>query len=533
MTEEDTTASTLGTLATIGESSRLPLLPALTILAHPDVRRVGETAPLTALLDRRPAQVDRDEPLFFAAGASRGRGLEHRGVSKKTNSLLVVQRPDACFEVRAGDTSHPLELDSKPFDKPRTVTQEELAAGLVITINKRVVLCLHRVHFPVARSRDLGLLGASDEIEEVRRKILRAAAHPSTPVLIRGETGVGKEPTARAIHAESARASGPFVVLNMARVSGALADADLFGHARGAFTDAKGSRAGAFVEADGGTLFLDEIGEASPEVQAKLLRALEENAILPVGADKPRPVDVRVIAATDKDLEEEVRKKTFDDALYFRLNVYPIDIPPLRARRADTGVLFFSTLRQRLTETGASARLDDDADRPPWVPARAVARLASAPWPGNVRELLAVAERLVVESTDHPELDVDDFIRRELARSARLARGASAEKSAALPGASRAAGLPKREDITLQQLLQALARARWNKSEAARTFGMSRPTFYKLLEENHPAVHQVLEIPYDDIVRDYAACGGDAQALAKKLGIPAEVLLSRLRRAGE
>ena len=137
MTEEDTTSSTLGTLATIGESSRLPLLPALTILAHPDVRRVGETAPLTALLDRRPAKVDRDEPLFIAVGGGRGRGLEHRAVSKKTTSFLVAQRPDSRFEVRPGDTSHPLEVDAKPFDQPRALTQEELDAGFVITINKR------------------------------------------------------------------------------------------------------------------------------------------------------------------------------------------------------------------------------------------------------------------------------------------------------------------------------------------------------------------------------------------------------------
>ncbi|MEO8211697.1 MAG: sigma 54-interacting transcriptional regulator [Myxococcales bacterium] len=494
---------------------------------------MGETAPLTALLDRRPAKVDRDEPLFIAPGGGRGRGLEHRAVSKKTTSFLVAQRPDLRFEVRPGDNGHPLEVDAKLFDQPRALTQEELDAGFVIAINKRVVLCLHRMHFPLARSRDLGLLGASDEIEEVRRKILRAAAHPSTPVLIRGETGVGKEPTARAIHAESDRASGPFVVLNMARLSGALADADLFGHARGAFTDARGARSGAFVEAHGGTLFLDEIGEASPEVQAKLLRALEEKAIVPVGADKPRPVDVRVIAATDKSLEDEVRRKKFDDALYFRLNVYPIDIPPLRSRRADVGVLFFSTIRQRLGEIGAGSCLDDHPDRPPWVPARTVARLATAPWPGNVRELLGVAERLVVESTDHPNLDVDDYIRRELSRSARVAPGAGAGAPSPATTAAGSSKMPRRGDITLQQLLDALGQARWNKSEAARTFGMSRPTFYKLLEENHPAVHQVLEIPYDDIVRDYAACGGDAQALAKKLGIPVEVLLSRLRRAGE
>ena len=128
-------------------------------------------------------------------------------------------------------------------------------------------------------------------------------------------------------------------------------------------------------------------------------------------------------------------------------------------------------------------------------------------------------------------MDVDDFIRKELARSARLAQDPNTE-IASYPDRPRATGVPKRGTITLQQLLEALARARWNKSEAARAFGMSRPTFYRLIEENHPAVHQVLEIPYDDIVRDYTACGRDVQSLANKLGIPAEVLLTRLRRAG-
>ena len=528
MIDDETTGSTLGTLATVGEESRLPLLPALTIVAHPDIKRVGEMAPLTSLFDRRPVRVTRDEPLFFAPRDEHGRGLQHRAVSKKTVSLLIAPRSGARFDLLPGDTGRPLEINLKPLSEVRTLTHDDLASGVIITINKRIVLCLHRVHYPVARSRDLGLLGASDEIEEVRRKILRAAAHPNTSVLIRGETGAGKEPTARAIHEQSSRAGRPFVALNMARVAGPLADADLFGHARGAFTDAKGARAGAFAEADGGTLFLDEIGEASAQVQTKLLRALEEKAILPVGGDRPRPVDVRVIAATDKDLEEEVRQKRFDDALYFRLNGYRIEIPPLRARRADVGILFFRALQDHLAAAGAAARLREQPDRPPWVPARAVARLAAAPWPGNVRELLNLAEKLVVDSTDHPDLDVEDFIRGELANSARLARD-DAEKAPSPP--SRSGGVARRDDITLQQLLDALARARWNKSAAARAFGMSRPTFYRLIEENHPAVHQVLEIPYDDIARQYADCGGDVEALAKKLGIPAEVLVSRLRRA--
>jgi two-component system nitrogen regulation response regulator GlnG len=434
--------------------------------------------------------------------------------------------------VQPGDGTQPLELNLEAVHEPRAVTREDLTAGLVITINKRVVLCLHALRYPISRSRDLGLVGASDEIEDVRRKILRAAAHPSTPVLVRGETGVGKEPAARALHAESARARRPFIVLNMARLSGPLADADLFGHARGAFTDAKGARAGAFLQADGGTLFLDEIGEAPLEVQTKLLRALEETTILPVGGDTPRPIDVRVVAATDKDLEEEVRQRRFDDALYFRLNRYTIEIPPLRVRRADIGSLFFGALRDRLKDVGAVARLEEAPDRPAWVPARAVARIAMAPWPGNVRELLGVAERLVVESGDRPDLDVEEFIRRDLSRSARLARSGMDVVAPAAPST----GAPergKREVITLQQLLEALARARWNKSEAARAFQMSRPTFYKLIAENHPAVQHVLEIPYDEIVRQYADCGADVRALSKKLGIPVDVLQSRLRRSGE
>src|SRR5450631_3426511 len=167
MTDDDT--STLGSLAAIGESSWLAMMPALTILAHPDVHRVGEIAPLTAFLDGRQAKVDRDEPLFFLSDGETGRGLEHRGVSKKATSLIVAQRPDSGFELRPGESNYPVELDSRPFDQPRALTREDLDRGLIITINERIVLCLHLMRYPVSRTRDLGLLGASDAIEDVRR----------------------------------------------------------------------------------------------------------------------------------------------------------------------------------------------------------------------------------------------------------------------------------------------------------------------------------------------------------------------------
>ena len=154
MTEEDTTASTLGTLATIGESSRLPLLPALTILAHPDVRRVGETAPLTALLDRRSGPVDRDEPLFFAAGAAAAvAGSSTERCPRRPTLSSSFSARTRRFEAASGRRQPSAGARFQAVRPARAVTQEELAAGLVITINKRVVLCLHRVHFPVARSR--------------------------------------------------------------------------------------------------------------------------------------------------------------------------------------------------------------------------------------------------------------------------------------------------------------------------------------------------------------------------------------------
>jgi DNA-binding NtrC family response regulator len=233
-----------------------------------------------------------------------------------------------------------------------------------------------------------------------------------------------------------------------------------------------------------------------------------------------------VIAATDKDLEDEVVHGRFDDALFFRLNVYPIQLPSLRSRPADVGVLFFSFLKGYLKRGGGAERLRDHPDRPPWIPARSVVRLALAPWPGNVRELLHLAEHLVIESTDHPDLDVDAFVRTALADSARLVPESPAPPA---PLPSPAEPQNKRSKISLQQLLDALVAAKWNKSAAARTLGLSRQTFYQLIGDDHPAVEKALLIPYDDIVRQYSECGADVEALAAKLEIPADVLLCRLQ----
>src|SRR5690606_29640467 len=166
-------------------------------------------------------------------------------------------------------------------------------------------------------------------------------------VLIHGETGTGKELVARAIHTRSARKAGPFVAINCAAVPANLIESELFGHARGAFTDAKAARAGLFVEADGGTLFLDEIGEMPIEVQPKLLRALQERKVRPVGSNAEVPFDARIVAATNRDLEIEVEQRRFREDLYYRINVVKIELPPLRERGADVLAFREDMLRRR------------------------------------------------------------------------------------------------------------------------------------------------------------------------------------------
>lgn len=222
----------------------------------------------------------------------------------------------------------------------------------------------------------------------VRRAIAQVAPTSAT-VLITGETGTGKELVARAIHAQSRRTAGPFVAVNAAVLSPALAASELFGHEVGAFTGAVKRRIGRFEQARGGTLFLDEIGELAPDVQALLLRAIQERVIERVGGGEAIPVDVRLITATNRDLAEGVRGGSFRADLFYRLNVFPIAIPPLRERRGDIPALAAHFLERFAEMHAKPAR--------PLAP-DALRALAAHDWPGNVRELQNVIERAVIAS---------------------------------------------------------------------------------------------------------------------------------------
>ncbi|WNZ66047.1 sigma-54 factor interaction domain-containing protein [Myxococcus sp. MxC21-1] len=203
---------------------------------------------------------------------------------------------------------------------------------------------------------DLGIVGHGEGIHRVREDIIRVA-DLAVPVLIRGETGTGKELVARAIHASGPRRAGPFVSVNLGALAKELVAAELFGAQRGAYTGASRDREGYFRAAEGGTLFLDEVGEAPPEVQAALLRVLETGEIYPVGGHTPVPVDVRLVSATDAHLEARIQERTFKAPLLHRLAGFEILVPPLRERREDVGLLFLHFARQELEAMGEGGQL--------------------------------------------------------------------------------------------------------------------------------------------------------------------------------
>ena len=309
------------------------LVPGLTILHHPDAGRVGERVALAGLASGREESLSRTVPAFSAPGKSLLRPLSDPYLSRRPIRLLPGAEPGGVL-LRCGESGTALVADGAavtgdPGDLE--IPPARLERGVVLLLAGRVVLLLSRLDpVGVAGTPDFGLVGASAPVVALRREIQRVAGL-DVPVLLRGETGTGKELVARALHDAGPRRSRPFVAVNMAAIPPTLAAAELFGAARGAFTGADRKRDGTFQRADGGTLFLDEVGETPPEIQALLLRALETGEIQPVGSDEIRRVDVRLVAATDSDLEGAVTAGRFRAPLLHRLAGYP-DPRPHSAR---------------------------------------------------------------------------------------------------------------------------------------------------------------------------------------------------------
>ena len=307
------------------------------------------------------------------------------------------------------------------------------------------------------------IVGKSYAIRSVIEKIEKVASTPAR-VLITGENGTGKELVARAIHRQSPRAAKPFVEVNCAAIPGELIESELFGHMKGSFTGAISDRPGKFEQADGGTLFLDEVGDMSLSAQAKVLRVLQDGVVTRIGGAKPVQVDVRVLAATNKMVEEEITAGRFREDLYYRLNVVPVHVPPLRERREDIPLLvmhFTSVLSER---EGVAPRV---------VEPEAVRCLTEFDWPGNVRELRNTIERLLILSAGPrvTEADVDRLVGRRATEETSLGALGSAKTFEEF-----------KEAAERTFLLIKLREYDWNVSETARALAMPRSNLYKKIE---------------------------------------------------
>jgi len=320
------------------------------------------------------------------------------------------------------------------------------------------------------------LVGTSAALEQVRRLVARVAASEAT-VLVRGETGTGKELVARAIHEGSSRANGPLVAVNCGALPEHLVESELFGHRRGAFTGADEHRAGLFEVADGGTLFLDEIGELSKPLQSRLLRALESGEIRRVGDNQPITVDVRVVCATHRSLEEMVKAGDFREDLLFRINTFEITVPPLRDRRDDIPGLVDHFVRRARPQAPSGAAVAD---------ATVLAAMAAHHWPGNIRELANAVEHALVLCDDLP-LSLGHLP----ARFAALCPPEAMTASISLPHvptsppAATGRGRPESlRELEMRAILEGLERNKGSKAKTAEELGISLKTLYNKLHQH-------------------------------------------------
>jgi DNA-binding NtrC family response regulator len=370
-----------------------------------------------------------------------------------------AETPDVVEAMRRGA----LDFFSKPVDRERVVVSVKNALA------RRSLE--ERVRDLSLRERRFGdeMLGESPAMQRLRDEIAKVAP-TSGRVLILGESGTGKELIAQEIHRLSKRVAGPFVKVNCAAIPSELIESELFGHEKGSFSGAAARRRGQFEIAHGGTLFLDEIGDMSPSAQAKVLRALQTGEVARVGSERTFVVDVRIVTATNKDLEAEVREGTFREDLFFRLNVVPIRAPALRERLDDVAIL---------AERFIQLAMRENAVRPKPVDPAVYVRLASYRWPGNVRELRNVCERMAIMSGDRVTADdIPEYVG---------PRAAAPASAGAPPDLSRYGEVPLRELRELVErdyILKKLEEHDWNITQAAQALGVERTNLHKKIKQH-------------------------------------------------
>ncbi|MDO8861424.1 sigma 54-interacting transcriptional regulator [Haliea sp. E1-2-M8] len=481
----------------------------VTIVFHPDPRRIGERW-LVPERSSRALVLGRQQPLFSPAAEGDARPLDDPHVSRQALSLAfnaagvtIAPLPSACR----------CRVDGSWVSAAQTLDHAALRRGIALQLAHSVVLLLREQTMPPASapetSAGAALCGSSFYMQSLRQQIARVA-DSGLDVLIRGETGSGKELVARALHAHSERRSGPLVAVNMAAIPPGVAPAALFGSVRGAFTGADRNTRGYFQQADGGSLFLDEVGDTSDDVQPQLLRALQEREVQPVGG-KLEKVDVRVISATDAALDGQ--DSNFRSALRHRLGSAEVQVAPLRTHPEDIGELLCHFLNQACAETGRPPPLAE-----PGADELRVAQWAELfhlclrhEWPGNVRELANCARQVL--------LDSDAGIQ----PPALLLQQSAAAVAEEYPHTDQPAPV-ELGDAALRALLE---QEGYQVAAAARRAGISRQALYRRLPEL--GLRLAAQVPEAELQRALADSGGDIRAAAMLLRVSTVALRGRLR----
>jgi two-component system nitrogen regulation response regulator GlnG len=526
----------------------------LTILYHPELGRIGERAVLPELAAGRSVLLSRSSPDFLGAD----------GVARPLADLHLSRSPlrlspggeAGGVRLLVGESRTRVVTEAGPLVTACEFGAGAVQRGVVLELAERIVLLLHEAaEMPVHAGAPplAGLIGENEGIQRLRHEIWRVA-DLDLPVLIRGETGTGKELVAGAIHATSRRRDAACIAVNMGAVPQSLASSELFGVVRGAYTGAVRDQAGYFQRAHGGTLFLDEIGETPLDVQVMLLRVLETGEVQRVGSPVTQKVDVRLITATDADLEAAIADGRFRAPLMHRLTGYEMWLPPLRERRDDFGLLLIHFLRQELAGVNEEHRLTAQAGAggiagggggvggvgattAPWLPASLVARLARLEWPGNVRQLRNAVRQIVIDSRSFGTVQIGPQIERLLRDPGRAALagpggpGGLGGADAASRRKAPAGSYRSPSEVPVEEILAALRANNWEVKSAAAELGISRPSLYVLMEKL-PGVRKAVDLELPEIQQAADLCHNNLNAMSEHLQVSKRGLIQRMKQLG-
>ncbi|CAM2010443.1 sigma 54-interacting transcriptional regulator [Acanthopleuribacter pedis] len=498
-----------------------------TIACHPDPTRIGERAVLHQLNEGKAEAVSRNQPDFHSPVTGVSRALDCATISRRP---VLLEHMDDGVLISTGMGNSKIRIDGRPVTTESLISFDKIEQGVVLEINRSVVLVLQPSLGERSDGADFGLKGHSPAICHIRDDIQRVA-DLEMPLLIRGESGTGKELVARAIHERGSRMKNPLVSLNLAALPATIAAAELFGVRRGAYTGASESRQGFFRAADRGILFLDEIGEAPLEVQAMLLRVLETGDIFPVGFTQPVRVDVRVLAATDADLEAQCEQGRFKAPLLHRLSSYEIWLPPLRRRRQDIPELFIHFATEALTELDEHLADKSAHSEHPWLTAQLATQLIMFHWPGNVRQLRNIARQLVFGSRKQNRLKLPPRFEQLFQNDAQQPTmeppplESKPQVSVAKPATPKMHRKPA--SITYEELHQALHACDWKPADAARHLGISRSSVYALMQR-YPNIKIAESLTQEQIQTALEASDGDIDAAARYLQVSSAGMRRRI-----